>query len=127
MKPFRTYAEMNEGERKALRERLEDFRIRKTGRKAFRRRKYTKRRLQQLEAKRWVWKQLGNKCENCGESDESTFDIHHDNESPKSNHARRKEIQKWYEEQKIPEGAHLFCANCHRKFKHPLIRGEDLK
>jgi len=125
-RPFKTYAEMDEEERQTLQKQLDAAgipRLVRRGRiKRLNKKKDQKRRLLYLEAKRWVWKQLGNKCENCGESNESTFDIHHEYESPKSNQARHREILKWYEDRCIPEGIHLFCANCHRKLKHPIER-----
>lgn len=125
----KTWKEMTEKERQALRKRLDERGIPRLTRhgamKKHHYKSYRKRRLLELEAKRWVWKQLGNKCENCPESNESTFDMHHDEERD-TTQPRMREILKWYKEQKIPDNVHLYCANCHRKLKHPLIRRGDL-
>lgn len=114
-RPFKTYAEMNAEERKALREKLKDFRIRKIGKKEYRKRYYKK---VIIPARQWIYRQLGNECKKCGFNDSRAFEIHREggHDDP-----RKREYMEWFKNKQIPEDVTLLCSNCHH-IRHCELR-----
>lgn len=73
--------------------------------------------------KAWVYKQLGNKCQRCGNDNPIVFEIHHPNPAKKPKgwgRGKQKRVlfARWFKQGFIPkeekQNMMLLCANCHR-------------